>query len=461
MSMVHEKPIRWVPLELIVFFGARAPERFRLPRSGLVRIGREPETNDIAIPDPSVSRQHAILHVDTTLRIQDLGSRNGTFIRKGDQDVDSTTTQQEHHFCGQSFDVEIGDRISYGSVTTLLRKAASEEGERPSETSALSHVPIVRDPAMKALYAEVREIAKMTPRACVLILGDSGVGKEVLARAIHTSSTRAHREFVTVNCANMTESMFEREMFGHKKGAFTGANCDEPGHLDLAQGGTLLLDEIGEMPMSLQAKLLRVLEDRRMCRVGDPRPKTIDVRIIAATNRRLDKRIEEGLFRSDLYYRLCQFVLDVPPLKARPAEIIPLAEELLTHHCEEIGQSFVPTLSSEAMTLLLEYDYPGNVRDLSNAMLYAVAHCRGSVILRQHLPGYLATKKQSAVVTPVIHDEKPADPSEKAQIIAALYESGGNQRRAAELLGISVRTLQSRLNDYSDIPRPRKKNQVA
>ncbi len=457
--MVQEKPIRSVALELVVFFWTRAPERYPLPRSGRVRIGRERETNDIAIADPSVSRHHAILHIDTTLRIQDLGSINGTIIRKGDQDVDSNTTEQEQRYSGQSFDVQVGDRISYGSVTTILRKTRAET-TGSTDLDVTSRAPTIRDPVMKALYAEARDIAKMTPKACILILGDSGVGKEVLARAVHTSSNRAHRELVTVNCANMTESMFEREMFGHKRGGFSGASSDEPGYFDVAQGGTLLLDEIGELPLSLQAKLLRVLDDRRVYRVGDPRPRVIDVRIIAATNRRLDKRIEEGLFRSDLYYRLCQFVLEVPPLKARPSEIIPLAEDLLAHHCGELGQSFLPTLSSEAMTLLLEYDYPGNVRDLSNAMLYAVAHCRGSVILRQHLPGYLERKRQSS--PPIdTSPERPATMSEKDRILGALHDSGGNQRRAAERLGMSIRTLQSRLNEYSDIPRPRKKNQVA
>jgi two-component system response regulator AtoC len=459
--MVQEKPIRWGPLELVVFFWARAPERFQLPRKGQMRIGRDRETNEIAIADSSVSRQHAILHVDKTLRIQDLGSSNGTFIRKGDQEVDSTTTQQEQRYSGQIFSAEVGDRISFGSVTTILSKARCETDAAFNGAEGLARVPIIRDAAMKALHAEVREIAKTTPRACVLILGDSGVGKEVLARSIHTSSTRAHREFVTVNCANMTESMFEREMFGHKRGAFTGATSDEPGHFDIAHGGTLLLDEIGELPLNLQAKLLRVLEDRRIYRVGDPRPKTIDVRIIAATNRRLDQRIEEGLFRSDLYYRLCQFVLDVPPLKARPSEIIPLAEELVVHHCQEIGQSLVPILSPEAMAILQAYDYPGNVRDLSNAMFYAVAHCRSTLILPEHLPGYLQRRKQVAIVREVMPDETPASLSEKDRIQSVLIECGGNQRRAAQQLGMSLRTLQTRLNEYADIPRPRKKTPVA
>lgn len=459
--MVQEKPERRVPLELVVFFWSRAHERFPLPGKGPVRIGRDRETNDVAISDPSVSRHHAILHIDSTLRIQDLGSSNGTFVRKGDQDVDCTTTQQDQRYSGQSFEVHVGDRITYGSVTTLVRPSVAEGSQDSSGPDGALFSPIVRDPAMKALHSEIREIAKTTPKACILILGDSGVGKEVLARAVHVFSSRSHREFVTVNCANMTESMFEREMFGHKKGAFTGATTDGPGHFDVAQGGTLLLDEIGELPLNLQAKLLRVLEDRRICRVGDPHPKSVDVRIIAATNRRLDKRIEEGLFRKDLYYRLCQFVLDVPPLKDRPTEILPLAEELLARHCRDMGQSFVPTLSSEAMALLLEYDYPGNVRDLSNAMLYAVAHCRGSVILRSHLPGYLERIKAPTTVLSKEPSDKPALQTEKQRIVAALHDCGGNQRRAAALLDISLRTLQSRLNDYDDIPRPRKKNQAA
>jgi transcriptional regulator with PAS, ATPase and Fis domain len=458
--MVQEKPIRWGPLELVVFFWARAPERFPLPRKGQVTIGRDRETNQIAIPDSSVSRQHAILHVDTTIRIQDLGSSNGTFIRKGDQEMDSTTTQQEQRYCGQTFAAEVGDRISFGSMTSILSKARAEPEVRSSGSDVLPRVPIIRDVAMKMLHAEAREIAKMTPKACVLILGDSGVGKEVIARAIHASSTRAHREFVTVNCANMSESMFEREMFGHKRGAFTGATSDEPGHFDIAHGGTLLLDEIGELPLNLQAKLLRVVEDRRIYRVGDPRPKPIDVRIIAATNRRLNERIEEGLFRSDLYYRLCQFVLDVPPLKSRPSEIIPLAEELVAHHCQEIGQSHQPTLSPDTIAILEAYDYPGNVRDLSNSMFYAVAHCRSTVILPEHLPGYLQRRKQppAPTVNPI---ETPTIVSERDRIHQVLNDCAGNQRRAAAQLGISLRTLQTRLNEYSDIPRPRKKKESA
>lgn len=442
-------------LELVVFVWGE-PQRYSLPQAGQLRIGRDKEVNDVAIADPSVSRRHAILQVKSNLVLQDLGSSNGTVLRKGEKDMESTTTREEKRFSGQTIEIEPGDRISFGSVMSIVRKVRPTQRSFARASSTWQHPAVVHDPAMRALHTRIREMATSSPRSCVLILGETGAGKEIVAESLHQVSPRAYGPFVTVPCSALSESLFERELFGHKRGAFTGALQDAKGYFESAHGGTLFLDEVGELPLTMQARLLRALDTRHINRVGDPEPIAVDVRIISATNRDLEECVERGTFRRDLFYRLRGSELKIPALRERPSEIIPLAQAFLADECEAIRQTFVPKLSPEVVDILLRYSFPGNLRELRNAMSEALAHCRTPAITQENLPPHILAQKPCLphrVLAPLAGE---AEASEKEQIERALYQAGGNHRRAADLLGCSLRTLQNRLNKYPEIPRPRK-----
>ncbi|HRI62851.1 MAG TPA: sigma 54-interacting transcriptional regulator [Polyangium sp.] len=445
-------------LELVVFSWGDEPKRHSLPLIGEVRIGRDRRTNDISILDSSVSANHAILTVDSVLHLQDLGSTNGTILRKADHSLECTKTDRdgELRFSGETLVVEPGDRIVFGSVTTIVRTMLWPSNAQAGDGGTWPYAPVVRHPVMQALYDDARNVARSSSRACVLLLGETGVGKDVLARAIHAASPRAQGPFVAVNCPAIVESMFEREMFGHKKGTFTDAKADSPGYFEAADGGTLFLDEIGDLPMSLQAKLLRVLDDRRITRLGETQARLVDIRVIAATNRRLDECVVLGKFRRDLYYRLRGFELEIPPLRSRPADIVPLAQAFIEDECRATGQVFVPRLSDPVISILEGHDFPGNVRELRYAMMHAVAHCRMDVILSEHLPQELGDHKVASAGHPKLVKQISTDNSEKERLIWALHKSGGNHVRAAALLRISKRTLYNWLDRYQDLPRPRK-----
>ncbi len=443
------------PLELVVFVWGSPPQRFALSTQGTFRIGREKKTNDIAITDSSVSRNHAILTVNPQLTIQDLGSSNGTFLRKGEKDVDCTARQQEHHYQGETFSVELGDRISFGSVVSIVQKAKpAKDLDAPADNS-WAHVPVVRDPAMLALYDEINDIVQSSTRMSILILGDTGVGKEVLAETIHRMSPCAHKPFVAVSCGALSETLIESELFGHKKGAFTGATYDAPGYFEKAHTGTLFLDEIGEVSLNVQAKLLRVLETRSVTRIGATDARSVDVRIIAATNSKLEECVARGTFRRDLYFRLRGFELVIPPLASRPLDIIPLAEAFLADACREVGQDCVPTLSPDALRALQQHPYTGNVRELRNAMHEALARCRNGIIMLENLPAQISGLKRPPVVRNGDAVQPPGGLSQRQRIERALYECGGNITRAAKLLGISPRTLHYHMKALGGFPRSR------
>jgi two-component system response regulator AtoC len=320
---------------------------------------------------------------------------------------------------------------------------------------------VVENPRMRELYTMVERVAAATIN--VLITGETGVGKEVLAATVHARSPRAGRPFLCINCAALSESILESELFGHEKGAFTGAVQTKPGLMEAASGGTLLLDEVGEMSLGMQAKLLRVLETRQVMRVGATKPLAIDVRFIAATNRDLEEEVANKAFREDLYFRLNGICLEIPPLRERPEEIEPLARRCMENVARQLGRG-VPALSSEAMDLLRGYGWPGNIRELRNIMERAVILCSGDEITHEYLPSQKMRRppEQGALPAPApppardvavpLRDEKIA--AERRAIIDALDRCAGNQTRAAELLGISRRTLCSRLKEYN-IPRPR------
>ncbi len=286
-----------------------------------------------------------------------------------------------------------------------------------------------------APMAALRElIAKVAPtEATVLVRGESGTGKELVARAVHAASSRGHRPFVAVNCAAIPETLLESELFGYRKGAFTGADADREGLFEAAGGGTLFLDEIGEAGPGVQSKLLRVLEERRINRVGDPREREVDVRVVAATNRPLEAAIAAGGFREDLYYRLNVFPLDVPPLRERLDDLPDLAARFL---------GSADALPAAALRRMRAYGWPGNVRELRNVLERAR-------ILAGHAPladGHLLLDARTAAAA----DEDPGgelnlEAGERRLIRAALKRAGGNKTLAAELLGITRRTLYSRL----------------
>jgi DNA-binding NtrC family response regulator len=308
---------------------------------------------------------------------------------------------------------------------------------------------VVCDAQMMALYQKARQAAKAN--ANVLILGETGVGKEVLANFIHSESRRADKPFLKLNCAAVAETLLDSELFGHEPGAFTGANKSRKGLIQAADGGTLFVDEVGEMSLPMQAKLLRAAGQGEITRVGSTTVTKVDVRFIAATHRDLASDVKTGHFREDLYYRLAVFDLVVPPLCDRKSEIEPLARKFLSDFAKDSDRQS-PDLSADALTLLLRYDWPGNIRELRNVMERALALCPGSTITPEHLPHDKLAGVSSDGVSPESSEELVA---ERRAIEAALANCAGNQTRAAEQLGISRRTLINKLAQFK-IPRPRR-----
>jgi DNA-binding NtrC family response regulator len=348
-------------------------------------------------------------------------------------------------------------------IRTRLRRR-DEMRSRPTPTPARPRraprppaTVVIGDPITRALHAQAERVAQST--LSVLLLGETGSGKEVLAQSIHRASPRADGPFIALNCAALTESLLESELFGHEKGAFTGALQARPGLFEAAAGGTLFLDEIGDMPLSTQVKLLRVLEDRHVVRVGGRTPIAVDARFIAATHRDLEDEAERGAFRQDLYFRLAGITLDVPPLRARTGEIAELAQLFARRAGADLGRSPTPTLAPETLALLLRHRWPGNVRELRNVIERAVVLATGPSLLPEHLPTKLRATAHSVpppAEAPREQLKRDMAAIEKQHISDALDRAGGNQTLAAELLGISRRTLVSRVSEY-DLRRPRKR----
>ncbi len=314
---------------------------------------------------------------------------------------------------------------------SLLHQAETEQ-QFPSDI-------IANSAAMKQVLGLAAQVA---PRpTTVLLTGESGVGKEVVARFVHRRSPRSDEPFVAVNCAALAESLLESELFGHEKGAFTGAIQSRRGRFELAHGGTLFLDEIAEMSTNLQAKLLRVLQEQQFERVGGTRTILVDVRVIAATNKDLKGAIEERLFREDLYYRLNIFPIHIPPLRERRDDILQLAEHFARKIAARVGRPF-GSFSPEAQAMLQRYDWPGNVRELQNAVERALIVAGSEVLRIEDLPLQPAV----AAATPT-HPQALAE-IERAAILEALERNRGERRATARELGISLRTLQYRLKEY-------------
>jgi DNA-binding NtrC family response regulator len=306
---------------------------------------------------------------------------------------------------------------------------------------------VAKSAPMREVLNIVQRIAQST--ASVLITGESGTGKELIARAVHYNSPRREGPFVAVNLAAVPETLIESELFGHKKGAFTDARADKPGLFVEADGGTIFLDEIGELALSLQPKLLRVLHEHEVRPLGATKVQRIDVRVLAATNRNLETMLAAGDFREDLYYRLNVIQLDLPPLRQRPEDIIPLAEHVLV----QLGERQTPPrrmrLAADAEALLLQYPWPGNVRELMNVLERGVTLCQGNELHADDLPPHVRERKPSDFLAAAAARRMSLAELEREYIEKILEDEGGNKTRAAQRLGLDRKTLYRKLDEYA------------
>lgn len=312
---------------------------------------------------------------------------------------------------------------------------------------------VAQDPRTSALLSLAMRVAQSS--ATIMLTGESGCGKEVVARFIHRQSPRSEHPFIAINCAAIPDHLLEATLFGYEKGAFTGASQSQPGKFEQAQGGTLLLDEVSEMPLALQAKLLRVLQEREVERVGGRKAIPLDIRLIATSNRDMAEMVARGGFREDLYYRLNVFPLMIPPLRERPLDIVPMAQRILDRNDGRNGQSPLQ-LSSQAAARLMQHHWPGNVRELENVIQRAMILAMGSIIEIEDLN----LPRVEAILEPVdepLHDQIESDGDdsqldmkslEKAHIIETLNAVNGSRKLAVKRLGISERTLRYKLQQY-------------
>jgi DNA-binding NtrC family response regulator len=322
-----------------------------------------------------------------------------------------------------------------------LSREANELRTRLDERFSVGNI-LGGHPTMQRLVKTIIQVAPS--RATVLIHGESGTGKELIAAAIHQNSPRKDKPFVRLNCAALAESLLESELFGHEKGSFTGAMGRREGRFKQADGGTLFLDEISEIPMPMQVKLLRFLQEKQFERVGGNETLSVDVRIVAATNRDLQERVKAGSFREDLYYRLNVVQVDVPPLRVRKSDIPTLAHHFLRRFAAENGRE-IRGFSDEALKSLLCYPWPGNVRELENAIERAVVMCPEDTIGTEHLP---SRTEQSAAEMGILVPGITLDELERMAIMQALEAASGSTAKAAEMLGVSRRKVQYRLKEW-------------
>ncbi len=451
---------------------------------------------DVVVADGSVSRRHAKLTLGAAPTLEDLGSSNGTSLqgRTLTAGVVATITPGTAFELGQATFV-----LQRARPATTTATAPRSVGRIPasSDPCSTSTEPVVVDPSMRSLYA-LLDVVAPSPLT-VLILGETGVGKEVYAQAIHARSLRASKPFLQVNCAALPESLLNGELFGYEKGAFTGAVKAKAGLFEAASGGTVFLDEVGEISMTTQAKLLHVLESGQVMRLGSVKPKIVDVRFVAATNRNMRHLVARGRFRQDLYFRLNGMSITLPPLRSRRADIVPIATALLQRAADRAGRS--ADLTPAALEALEGYGWPGNVRELRNVIERAMVLCRDGHVDVEHLsldyPEFSEfTQKTSSIVdetqlfglppdesngshesafSPYEPPEPPSsapqlprsasrDPNdlrvelkslEKERVLEALTKCAGNQSQAARMLGISRYALIHRIEQFG-LARPRK-----
>ncbi|MDB4937855.1 MAG: hypothetical protein JWP87_4827 [Labilithrix sp.] len=487
----------------LVISSAAGVRAIPLPRQLRIVVGRM-HTCDIVIEDESVSRQHAAITNagPLGLSIEDLGSRNKTKV------MGRSLSRGETAALAVGTVVEIGYATMFVQVGRPPGARGSSPGLPGAQRQGAHGSAVILDPTMQRLYALLDIIAPSPLN--VLVLGETGTGKEVFAEAIHNGSRRAHAPLLRINCAALSGSLLESELFGHEKGAFTGAHAAKAGLFESADGGTVFLDEVGELPLDTQAKLLRVIERGEVMRLGSVQPRRVDVRYVAATNRDLQQLIAENRFRSDLFFRLNGFSVTLPPLRKRRREVVPLARFFL----DRVAQGRQYALGPNAEASLENYPWPGNVRELKNVVERAIvlAGPAGNIEpMHLQLPDALTGQDSSDAYgaqeiigpndtipptpyggvphagVPHLGWQKPQQPMqpmgptpgfgvsavgggpvnpndlraqreswEKQQILGALEKTSGNQKEAAVLLGISRRTLINKIEAYG-IARPRKR----
>jgi transcriptional regulator with GAF, ATPase, and Fis domain len=515
-ALVTLPPPAEAVFEVVVRTRDNASRAIALEHGKVLSVGRG-EDNAIRVECPSVSRSHLELHPTLDgLEVEDLGSSNGTILIR----ASDGGNKQEPLRANERQSMRVGDALKVGSALISLQARRRSLPPQKSSLRAIGGPRILIDPVVKQAYELITRAA--ATEISVLILGETGAGKEAMAETVHQRSPRGAGPFLLLNCAALSETLLESELFGHEKGAFTGAHSSKAGLLESTAGGTVFLDEIGELSLGTQAKLLRVLEERSVLRVGSTKPRRIDVRFVTATNRDLTREVRAGRFRGDLYYRISGVVVRIPPLRERPTEIEPLARHFLEEFCAQMSQP-VPELTPGAVEALLGYEWPGNVRELKNVMERAVLLAGTGAVVREHvLPeptlfrdhagagGLLAandldestqviarpreflggasgepSRRRSRAPESVRSSRSPdsrrsrapesrrgrglsaAPPSSRSReggsedeqrerLIRALEACGGNQTRAAELLGISRRTLINRLDRWK-LPRPQKR----
>jgi DNA-binding NtrC family response regulator len=408
----------------------------------------EKEKIDLVVSDVNLEANQSGLDL-----LKDLRAQCPVILVTGFGTLDSAVEAAREgawDFISKPFKVQEVVAIARRALEQDLKNGSAERGgeqiSAPYEQGGL----VGRSPVMIGLY---KEIARVAPtRSTILIVGESGAGKELVARSIHQHSTRSAGSFVAVNCGALTETLLEAELFGHVRGAFTGAVSDRKGLWEEAAGGTLFLDEVGETSPALQVKLLRALQEGEIRRVGSSRATQVDARILAATNRNLEQDVKAGKFREDLFYRLSVVTLRVPSLKERRTDIPLLAERFLSLVLDREGHKQL-TLSEETIRTLVAYNWPGNVRELESAIEYAVLHARGHEIVPEDLPEKLQSANvRAAARSPLsaLFEDLPAlDELERRYLLYILEVTGGNRTRAAEVLGIDRRTLYRMIDRYS------------
>jgi DNA-binding NtrC family response regulator len=333
------------------------------------------------------------------------------------------------------------DDVSQKVKKALTERNTQKENERLKEMAEVAHPPDLfgQSAAMQKVFAAIETVAPTD--ATVLITGESGTGKELVARAIHAASPRRFHPLVVIHCGALTETLLESELFGHEKGAFTGAQYRKKGKFEIAEGGTVFLDEVGDISLKTQTDLLRVLQEREIVRVGSNQPIKVDFRIVAATNRNFEQIIEEGRFRPDLFYRLNVFPIDLPPMRERKDDIPLLVDHFMRKFAREMNKK-ITRVAPEAMYQLQAYTWPGNVRELENAVERAMVVAREPELREQD---FILKSKEGGVAA---SDGRTLDEVERVHILRVLEECGGNQTRAAEVLDIDRVTLHNKLKKY-------------
>lgn len=373
-----------------------------------------------------------------TNRIEEMGK----VTEAGRQPISVVVERKKRPSVSLEVDVHDDPRGSRKKILFLKDVTEVEELRRQLTGPTQFHRLIGKSPAMRAVYERIRDIA--TVDVSVLIQGETGTGKELVARALHDFSLRKDRPFVAVNCAGLTESLLGSQLFGHKRGAFTGAVQDHEGFFEAADGGTLFLDEIGDMPLPIQTTLLRVLQEGEIIRLGESRPRVVNVRVLAATNQDLPSLVESGRFRSDLLYRIRVARLQLPPLRERREDIPLLSLAFLEKARVIIGKIGVRDIAQTAMQCFLRYSWPGNVRELKGALDYALIHCRSNSILPDDLPPEFRELSPSigSLSGPGVRDQRQA-------ILEALKHVNGRRAQAAKLLNMSRSTFYRRMRELS------------